>query len=501
MPTTERSRSILTAIAVGLLGFAVSVWASWRPSFWYDEAATVSATNRPFAELGHLVAHTDAVHALYYVVMHVWSSVFGYSEFALRFPSSLAVGVAAGLMVPLGERLWDKRFGVVAGLVLLCLPRTLWAGAEARSYAGTLCLAVAATLMLFIAVDRGRWWWAAYAVVSTLLVFWFFLGITLLAVHLAILLYRRALSRGFVVAAVAVGLIVLPFARWALGQRGQIAWIPEMSWMTLRHYARFEFFVGSWVSLSAVTIVSVLGVLVALLAGARGGWGPAIVGVLWVVVPTIVVLGWSWLVSPVYVPRYLIFTLPGLALVVAWALIQVTRGSTWFVALGVGVLAASAVPSYLEGRGPYGRMGGTDYSAVADYIAAHAQPGDCVAFARPPSWSPVSQRVVLRAKPDDFAGLRDIGPSRDPVRAGVLWDGDKPVTAYRDFAASCAVVWVLTDRDRDRGFDAYPGGMERWHFAPYRFTSTPLYAALRESGLHIVSTMPFNNSQVVEMRR
>ena len=107
----------------------------------------------------------------------------------------------------------------------------------------------------------------------------------------------------------------------------------------------------------------------------------------------------------------------------------------------------------------------------------------------------------MRAKPDDFAGLRDVGPSIDAIRADSLWDGDKPVTAYRRFAEQCQVMWVITDKDRDHGYVAYPGAIGYWVFSPSHFTSTPLYQQLSAAGLHVVRQVPFNNTQVVEMRR
>ena len=477
----------------------------------------MSAVHRPLSAMWDLLALTDAVHALYYLCMHVWTKVFGLSEFSLRFPSALAIGIAAGLLVVLAARLWDTRFGVIAGLVLLCLPRTTWAGSEARSYAGTIALAIAMTLVLLIALDvddgatrRRRWgWWVAYAAVCVVGVVWFFFTISLLSAHLLIVLVRsrgrdrlqiRRTTVAFVISAIVVCAVVAPFARIVISQRGQISWVEQMSPRTLGNYARFEFFDGATIFLIVGALVVAVGLAAAVL-GAGGRWSIPVIGMLWVFVPAALVFVFSWLVDAVYTPRYLIFTAGGLALILAWAVRQIARDRVWVAALLVVVLAAAATPSYLADRSAYGRLGGTDFSEAADFIGANAHPGDCVAFSTAPTWSPVSQRVVLRAKPADFAGLRDVGPSIDAVRADSLWDGDKPVTAYRRFAEQCQVMWVITDKDRDHGYVAYPGAIGYWVFSPSHFTSTPLYQQLSAAGLHVVRQVPFNNSQVVEMRR
>ena len=79
-----------------MLGAAVSLVAAGRPSFWYDEAATISASySRSLSQLWHMLNNVDAVHGLYYLFMHRWFQIFPPTEFWSRAPSALAVGGAA----------------------------------------------------------------------------------------------------------------------------------------------------------------------------------------------------------------------------------------------------------------------------------------------------------------------------------------------------------------------------------------------------------------------
>ena len=67
-----------------------------RPSLWFDEGATISASaSRTLPELWRLLGHIDAVHGLYYLLMHGWFAIFPPTEFWSRFPSALAIGAAA----------------------------------------------------------------------------------------------------------------------------------------------------------------------------------------------------------------------------------------------------------------------------------------------------------------------------------------------------------------------------------------------------------------------
>ena len=62
---------VVDPVIVGILGAAVSLVGAGRPSFWYDEAATISASySRSLGQLWQMLSNVDAVHGLYYVLMH-----------------------------------------------------------------------------------------------------------------------------------------------------------------------------------------------------------------------------------------------------------------------------------------------------------------------------------------------------------------------------------------------------------------------------------------------
>ena len=89
-------RAMLDPLIVGVLAAAVSLGGAGRPSFWYDEAATISASySRSLGQLWQMLGNVDAVDGLYYLLMHGWFKIFPPTEFWSRAPSGLAVGGAA----------------------------------------------------------------------------------------------------------------------------------------------------------------------------------------------------------------------------------------------------------------------------------------------------------------------------------------------------------------------------------------------------------------------
>ena len=101
-----------------------------------------------------LVGNIDLVHAGYYVIMSVLTTVTGDSTTALRLPSVIAIGLTAGLVTLIGRRLFDTPVGVLAGLVfaLSAVYRCVSAAQEARWYTLVTLVAVAATWLF-----RVRW--------------------------------------------------------------------------------------------------------------------------------------------------------------------------------------------------------------------------------------------------------------------------------------------------------------------------------------------------------
>ena len=108
--------AVLDPLIVGVLAAAVSLGGAGRPSFWYDEAATISASySRSLGQLWQMLSNVDAVHGLYYMLMHGWFKLLPPTEFWSRAPSGLAVGGAAAGVVVLGKQFSSRTVAVSSG--------------------------------------------------------------------------------------------------------------------------------------------------------------------------------------------------------------------------------------------------------------------------------------------------------------------------------------------------------------------------------------------------
>src|SRR3984885_9089798 len=150
-----RPKTLLDPLIVGVLAAVVSLGCAGRPSFWYDEAATISASySRSLHQLWQMLGDVDVVEGLYYLLMHGWFDVFPPTEFWSRVPSGLAVGGTAAGVVVLGRQFVSRDAAVASGVVCAILPRSTWAGIEARPYALSMLAAVWLTVLLVCATRR-----------------------------------------------------------------------------------------------------------------------------------------------------------------------------------------------------------------------------------------------------------------------------------------------------------------------------------------------------------
>ncbi|MDX3378295.1 glycosyltransferase family 39 protein [Streptomyces sp. ME02-6991-2A] len=417
-PLLVRSIPALWTLALGLWGL------SRQDSVWRDEAATWQVARRSTAETVHMLANVDVVHGLYYLLMHGLFDLFGPGTAVLRLPSVVAMAVAASCVAALGHRLAGPWAGLGGGLALGLLPAVQFYLQEGRPYALVAAGAGISTLLLVTLLEgRGRAvHWVAYGGTVALggLLNW--LSLMILPAHLATLLWSRAdraTGRRWAAAAVAAVACVLPLVLFSRSQSAQVSWIPPLTWHML---------IGP-------AILLAIGGAGALLDRPRAdGTRPdqprsdrprarrlsaAAVGLPLLAVPQLGLVGLS-LIQPLFLDRYVLFSLLGLALLIGVAIGAAVeavarrrpRAAPWVLPVVMAVAVAALLPQALAKRSPASRV--DDVLTAAGDIRRMKKPGDAVLFI------PAARRDTRLVSPDAFAGLRDIALARSPEESGTL---------------------------------------------------------------------------------
>ena len=401
-----------------LLTLAIALTGMSRAQLWRDELATWSAATRPVGDLTRLAGTIDAATGPYYLLVHGWVALFGDSTIALRLPSVLAMAGAAALTARLGERLVDARTGLLAGLLFAVLPGTSRYAQEARPYALATLLAVLATLLLVEALHRPSWpRWGGYAAAVAALGLIHLIALTLLAAHaVAVLLVRWRGPTG----------LGLPSGRDQSGPpalwRWLVALLPALALATplvlLAREQRSRQL--DWVDLARLTDLPALpggvaqsgamgGLLLGLaaLGAARLGRRALLPGAC-VLLPAALLFA-AGLVVPLWVPRYLVFTVPFGCLLAGAALAGVRLAPALAVVVLAGLLGVPDQAA-LRRTHEWPRTATVDYRGAARVIADHQQPGDAIVFSPRESWLFLDLGIAYRLgsrEPRDVLVVRD----------------------------------------------------------------------------------------------
>jgi mannosyltransferase len=458
----------------GAATLAITLWGITGASYWRDEAATLSAAQRPLGNLVQMLGNIDAVHGAYYLLIWVLVRLGGTGELVTRLPSAVAMAAAAVAVAALGGRLVSARAGLAAGLVFAVLPPVSLYGQGARPYAITVALAAAASYLLVRAMEAGpgasryRWLTGYAGCVAALGIVDIF-GLLLIVAHavtVALWCLRsaavtaggglapggpgalssaargpagrrcdadgaRSLALGWLAAAVAGTFVTSPVVAFAFAQRGSLSWLsaPGLGDITGLHGL-----IGPALMAYAVVLVAVCGIVVSALLGRerlRASWpGPlAALCLPWLILPAAILLAGS-LITPLYTFRYVLLSIPAVALLAGAGLAALgwVAGAAAFV-----VIALLGVPQQRQVRGLDGH--GDNVRQADRIVAGHMRPGD----------------AVLEFKAENFAqaypyGIRELTPvaqARTPVSSATLLGTFLPDPVVRERLTRVSRVWVI----------------------------------------------------------
>ncbi|MCG5438009.1 glycosyltransferase family 39 protein [Micromonospora sp. PSH25] len=457
----EHLRRLPVWLPPALLTLAVTLTGLGSAQLWRDELATWSAATRSPGDLARLAGTIDAATGPYYLLMHVWTSVFGDSTIALRVPAVLAMTVAAGLLAVLGARLVDRRGGLFAGLLFAVLPGTSRYGQEARPYALATMLAVLATLLLVTALRRPSWArWAGYAVAVAALGLIHLIALTLLAAHALVVLiawWRGPAPAGianpahldaerdrrvwrWLVAVVPVALLAGPLLVKARTQQSR-----QLNWV---HLARLDDLTALPGGVAQSSVVGGLLVGVAALGAARLG-RRALLPVGAVLLPVLLLFA-AGTVVPLWVPRYLVFVVPFACLLAGAALAAVAAPAALVVVVLAGLLGLPDQAA-LRRTHEWPRSAPVDYAGAARVIADGQRPGDAVVYSPRHSWLFLDLGIEYHLGNPP----RDVLVTEDEVRRGDLWAAECPQPAQ--CLAGTPRVWLVVAGRHAEPLAAVPG--------------------------------------------
>lgn len=425
--TALRNKRLLLA-ALTLAAFVVRMARIGFQSLWRDEVDAIHFATQPLGDLARMFLTPGENGPLYFLALRPWLALFGESEAALRSFSAVAGAALVPLMFHLGSRLFGKRAGWLAAGLTAIAPYAVWYSQEGKMYAWVALLAAGSFVLLWRGLEGGSWRvWAGYVLLTTAALFVHYLTALLIPTFALVFLagLRRWRFRWKEYAA-SLALITLPYLAYAAWQ------VPALlsGFRTGHPFVPFPRALASVVFgfSEGVRPANTFWALVPFLLCVLAAWGlsgsatgerdsprplSTAACTIWWAAPFLLLFGIS-LLSPLFVERYLITTLPAFLLLVAAGLDNLLARARWLgVLTAIALLVVSLRGVCVQATQPIK----PDTRAAAQYICPRLAPGDAVIFVIP-HVEPVFARYCsapYTAIPAPYANAQD----EENVRRGL----------------------------------------------------------------------------------
>ena len=392
-------RGDLAALAILALATLLSIFHLGAKSFWLDEAHSVLFARQGGASLWRLVTHGEPNMSLYFLLLHHWLA-FGASEAAVRSLSAVAAALSILPFYAMCRGLFGGTHALVASGLLAVNAFFIQYAQEARSYTLVLLLVTASSALFLRALARptaGAW--IAYGVVAVLGVYaHVFAAFVIVAHTIFVLVWRRSAIRSLAIVDAGMACALVPLFVWIRTAGPAGTWIARPRLLALAGVF-IELSGEGGKTLAAVYLVAcALGLSFFLASkrgiGSTGARDGALFALTWLAVPILGGFAYSHLGQPIFVPRYLIVSLPPLVMIAALGVVGTKP--RWIPALLLAALLVLAARSLLAW---YAAPARADWREATAYVLDNGEPGDVLLFRKAYGSVPFEYYVWRRGNP------------------------------------------------------------------------------------------------------
>lgn len=344
---TSAQDRVLYAVYALALAVSISLWfVAIRAPLWLDETISFWQINAGFSGIS---SRQGLSFAAYSYILWFGTIIFGKSEIALRIPEILAMLGAVYLLYRAARELFDKDLAMIAAILFCLHPIVIFAAIDVRPYAfGALAINASIFVLLRLRNSDSNWLAVWFGVLGACIVYFHFMLIVILpALALCFIALkirdRKALWRQGAIALAAFAVVFLPV-------------IPGLRYMF--HTSSDHVFADPPKLMELLLTLApgwlvyffILAVLVAAatrkldLQNPFTDWRIALCAAL-ALVPILILYGVSAETTiRVFIPRYRLVAIPGIALCWAWLLSRI--GSRVLRSFVVVAVVASVAYAY-----------------------------------------------------------------------------------------------------------------------------------------------------------
>jgi mannosyltransferase len=373
-------------IGVTLISFLALIHNSLR----LDESQSLWQTSHSI--LGTFRAVALDVHVpLYHMILHFWQLYFGHGVTTIRILSLIFFLINIPLFYVLARHILNIWWSLFATIMFSFSPFMNWYANEARMYSLLALMATLSQIYFLRILQQKKGAWKGYTITALFGAYThYFFSFNLATEGLFFIFNRKKFAPGslkrFVIVAVMVILALTPWLIYfhALGAGKNTSPLLARP-STVDFFNAFsQFLFGFQDNYINTILVSCwpLVILIAFLAIRRGQKVTPEVSYLACAafIPVLMAYVISLVITPFYISRYMISSVPPLIIVLVWLISHYGKKlTTAIVILILAMLITTSIQQDRSSATPVKE----DYKAVAETIKAEAQPQDVVVLSAP----------------------------------------------------------------------------------------------------------------------
>lgn len=349
------------------LGSFLRVYQLGTESLWLDESLSIKESAMSWRGIAEDTYHPP----LYFIILRFWINLFGTSEVTLRSLSAIFGIISILLIYQVGSILFDRRVGLISGLLLAISNSQIYYSQEARAYSLLVLLSLSSYLF-FIKILRGdkKRHYLCYFLATVLLGYTHNFGLLIIAsqiLYFFLFWSRYRLQRVKFAGTEAVTIFcLLPLASLLGWEVKNIAthgfWIPEPELCSI--FGTLSVFSGSgpakfFINLTFFLLV-IIGFFSIRLGSGKWRWKMPVESlknislkvrrelieeelllIIWLSISILVPFIVSKIMTPIYWDRYMIGASPALYLLVAKGMGNLNRKWLFYLVMILIVLLSS----------------------------------------------------------------------------------------------------------------------------------------------------------------
>lgn len=219
-------KSTVIFFAILLLGTFLRFYSVSNKELWYDEAFSTEIIKNSYAELYKLSA-LDVHPPLYYFVLKTFTSIFGNSELALRFPSIIfgiaLIALAYYLVLYMTSNINRALF---TALIIAINPFLVIYSREARSYSMLAFLTVLAFFLILRARRENKY--LAVSLVLPLLFLTHYISVFIILIYSLILIGHNKKTFFYLLPLIFIVVFWIPIIIGSSKSTG-LTWVPQFT--------------------------------------------------------------------------------------------------------------------------------------------------------------------------------------------------------------------------------------------------------------------------------